>query len=211
MTVHKFLFFTALILTACSQGSHKTSLSGTSQKDSSHLSDTALFIQNLSKKNLTKNNNYYKLTQISDSTFMMTWGNDSITRTYEKPIDFFTADRLEISWDNKDYLILDYNIGSGVWKTIVLPINNKQQVQIVDNDIGFDSKNNLLGALKSDDTLLVVQNLQTLQEQFIFEKENGCFNHFYCIDSISITNKTLYYKWNPNNNKNLVRKIHLKI
>src|SRR5258708_4878083 len=104
MILPTFLGFTLLTLAACSSGQHNTFVVNTSQqslkKDTTHLLDMASFVQKLSKKNLTLNNNYYKLTQNSDSTFRLTWGNDIIDRVYDRVIDFFVADRLEIAWDN---------------------------------------------------------------------------------------------------------------
>jgi hypothetical protein len=76
-------------------------------------------------------------------------------------------------------------------------MNSKEQVQVFDNGLCFDAKYNLLGREQFDDTVLAVQNLKTGRSQFIIEKEKPCDagSNSACIDTISIENKVLYYKW----------------
>ncbi len=215
MKLSSYLYCTLFIFTTCTseqQTSPNTKSSKESfTKDTSPSANSSSSVKKLSLKHFTKNNHYYKLTQASDSTFRLTWGSNKLDRFYEEDIDFFVADRLELAWDSKDYLILDYNIGSGEWKSVVLPLNKDQPVQVVDNGFCFDSNNNLLGVMQSNDTVLYVQNLQTLQKLFVIEKDHPCDipNNFYCIDTISISNKTLYYKWNVSNNKIVEKRIRL--
>ena len=202
MTLPKFLWFLVWTLAACSSGQQNNSNAGSSQeakmKDTSRYADLFPFLkQDLNKKIVTANGNYYLLTQFSDSTVKITWGNDTIKRVYDDPLDFMFAERLAVQWNNKDYLILRYGVGSGAWETVAFPLNNKEPVQVFDNGLCFDFKNNLLGTEQFVDTVLIVQSLKTGQKQFILEKEKPCgaASNSGCIDTISITNKVLYYKW----------------
>jgi hypothetical protein len=202
MTLRKVLWFQILILGACSSGQQSNpdagSLQQTNNKAAFHYADLyPSVIRELNKKTLTPAGNYYLLTQSSDSTVKITWGNDTINRVYDEPVDFMFAERLRIQWDNKDYLILRYGVGSGAWETVAFPLNNKERVQVFDNGLCFDTKYNLLGTEQFEDTVLTVQNLKTQQKQFIIEKDGACgaANNSACIDTISIHNKVLYYKW----------------
>ena len=202
MTLLKISWFFVLTLVACSSGQqgnfYADTLQQTKTKDTSHYADLFPFLeQDLNKKNVTTNSNYYLLTQSTDSTVKITWGNDTIKRVYEEPLDFMFAERIRIEWNNKDYLILRYGVGSGAWETLAFPMNNKEQVQVFDNGLSFDTKNNLLATEHWQDTVLIVQNLETHQKQFIIERENPCdaAGSSSCIDTININNKVLYYKW----------------
>lgn len=202
MTLPKILWFSILPLFGCSSGQQRKPHADTSQqsktKDTSDYADLyPLVKQDLNKKNLSANgNNYYMLRQFSDSTAKITWGNDTINRVYDEPLDFMFAERLRLKWENENYMILDYNTGSGAWLNIVFPLNNKEQVQGFGNGLCFDKKYNLLVTEEFKDTLLEVHNLKTLQKQFIIEKEKPCnaATNDACIDTISISNKVLYYK-----------------
>ena len=126
MTLSKVLWFLILTLAACSSGQRNNlsadSMQKTKPKDTLHYADLyPLVIQNLKKKNITQNGSYYMLTPFSDSAVKITWGNDTIKRVYVEPLDFMFAERLGVKWENKEYLILNYNTGSGAWLNIVLP------------------------------------------------------------------------------------------
>src|SRR5439155_23753623 len=145
-------------------------------------------IQKLNKKHFSENNNYYMLSKYSDSTVKISSGNDTINRTYDEPLDFAFAERLSVKWANKDYLILNYNTGSGAWLNLVMPINNKQQVEEFSNGLCFDNKYNLLVSEESEDTILAIRNLKTEASQFVVEKQRPCEASGIdaCLDTISI-------------------------
>ena len=151
----------------------------------------------LNRKNITKNGCYYMLQQVSDSTIKIIWGNDTLKRIYDEPLAFMFVERLSVKWENKNYVILNYGTGTSAWSNVVLPIDTKQQVQIFTNGIYFDLKSNLLVTEEVGDTILAVRNLKTLQSQFVIEKGQRCAsaNNSDCIDTVSINDKTLYYKW----------------
>ncbi len=202
MTLPKVLWLFVLTLAACSSGQQSNSSTDTlhvaRQQDTSHYADLyPLVIQDLNKKHVVGNGSYYTLTRFSDSAVKITWGNSTMKRTYNEPLDFMFAERLRVKWDNKDYLILDYNTGSGTWLNLVLPLNNKEPVQEFNNGLCFDKKYNLFVTEEFADTVLAVRNLKTRATQFVVEKERPCdaASIDACLDTIGISNKVLYYKW----------------
>ncbi|SFQ19372.1 hypothetical protein SAMN05444277_106204 [Parafilimonas terrae] len=202
MRLPKILWVLVLTLVACSSGQQSNYAADTSQvarqQDTSHYADLyPLVIQDLNKKHVTESGSYYMLTQFSDSAVKITWGNDTIKRTYDEPLDFMFAERLNVKWENKNYLILDYSTGSGAWLNVVLPLNNMEQVQEFNNGLCFDKKYNLFVTEEFADTVLAVRNLKTKATQFVIEKEKPCDagSNDACLDTISISSKMLYYKW----------------
>lgn len=202
MTLRKTLSVFILTLAACSSGLQENTSKDTShvagQQDTSHYADLyPSVIQDLNKKHIAPNGSYCILTQFSDSTVKITWGNDSIKRVYNKPLDFMFTERLNVKWENKDYMILDYNTGSNAWLNVVFPLNSKELVQEFGNGLSFNEKGNYLVTEGVGDTVLAVHNLKTQQEQFIIEKQRPCesVTNYACIDTINIKDKVLYYKW----------------
>ncbi len=172
----------------------------------------------LNRKFTTKGHNFYMLTKGSDSTFNIHWGNDKIKRMYSEPQNLMIIDRLEVQWENKDYLILNYFIGSNVWINLVFPLNNKEKVQVFGNGLAFDQKFDLLVTEEIGDTAMAVHNLKTRRTQYIIEKEHRCESSINaaCIDSIRVTDKLLYYRWNAygsheRNGKKYDRRVWIKI
>lgn len=196
--------FICLILTlsSCSPSQKKDAPPKLTEKvtapDSSHYAD--LFpsvIQDINKKHSAKNGSYYMFTQFSDSSVKITWGNKNIKRVYDEPLDFMFAERISIKWQNKDYLILDYFTGSGAWTNVALPLNSDEKVQEFANGLYFDKKDNYLITEEVGDPILSVHNLKTQKEQFVSELYRPCesSSNSACIETISIHNKVLHYKW----------------
>ncbi|MGN6213438.1 hypothetical protein [Parafilimonas sp.] len=191
-----------LTFVACSSPQQSSlpldSLQEAERQGATHYADLyPLVIQDLEKKHVTENGNYYMLTRFSDSTVKITWGNDTVKRIYDTPLDLMFAESLRIKWDNKDYLILDYNTGSGSWLNLEMPLNNKEQVQEFNNGLYFDKAHNLFVTEALSDTVLVVHNLKTGAMQFIIEKDKPCdaANNDACLGTVTISNKILCYKW----------------
>jgi hypothetical protein len=203
MTLSKFLRLLLLILVACSSGQQQNNLAAdTLQKaklqDTSHYADLyPLVIRDLNKKIVTENGSYYILTRFSDSTVKITWGNDKTKRIYDEPLDLMFAERLRVKWENNDYLILNYNTGSGAWLNVVMPLNNNEHVQEFNNGVCFDKHHNLFVTEEFSDTVLAVRNLKTQETQFVVEKDRPCdaASNNACLDTIGIDKKVLYYKW----------------
>jgi len=83
----------------------------------------------LNKKTWTTNKAYYVVTQATDSTVFLYWGNDNFKRQYHYDFDLSSAEKLHIKWTSKNYLILQYATGSGVWVDIALPIDKEEKSQ----------------------------------------------------------------------------------
>jgi hypothetical protein len=84
-----------------------------------------------------------------------------------------------------------------LWFFVLIPLNNKDQVQEVFNGIYFDKKYNLLITEAYEDTVFAIRNLKTQAIQFVIEKERPCdaSTNDICLDSVSMSNKVLYYRW----------------
>ncbi|CAN5137418.1 hypothetical protein BH11BAC6_BH11BAC6_00320 [soil metagenome] len=99
----------------------------------------------LNKKVWTSNKSYYLITKSTDTTVHLFWGNDNMKRMFNEDLELWAAERLFKKWTSREYLILEYWTGSGVWLDLVLPLNKKEKVQEFGNGLCFDSINNLLG------------------------------------------------------------------
>jgi hypothetical protein len=110
------------------------------------------------------------MTKATDSTVFLYWGNDNLKRRYHFDVDLSSAEKRHIKWTSKNYLILEYGTGSGVWVDIALPIDKKEKPQEFVNGVCFDKTSNLFASEGYDDTILIVKNLKTKKEQFIIEK-----------------------------------------
>jgi hypothetical protein len=196
------LLLLLLCIAGCLEKQRENTLDGATRQaaiDSSKYIDLHPWIRDsMNKKKLTPNGNYYLLNLHSDSMFTITWGNNKLQRTYEEPIDLMFLERLSVSWESKDYLVLDYSTGSNAWTNIVLPLNEKQSTQTYANALCFDKEYNLLVTENNSDTVLTIHNLKTLNMQYIVEKNSGCTSpdKTACLDTaIEIRNKVLYYRW----------------
>ncbi len=216
--------FLLLTLNACwsrdSGDLSKASLPKADKKDTSQYIDhnSAMISDYLNKKNISKNGSYFVLARLSNSTAKIIWGNDTLKREYERPIDFMFVDRVSVKWENSYYMILDYFEGANAWTNVALPLNEKEQVQEFGNGLYFDEKNNYLVTEEVGDTIMAVHNLKTRREQFIVEKHRHCESvmNYACIDTISIHGKVLYYKWvTPRTditpNSKFERRVRLKV
>ena len=157
----------------------------------------------LNKKVWSSSKNYYSITKATDSTVHLIWGNGTLKRMYNEDLDSWpAAERLFIKWSNKDYLVLEYWTGSGVWVDLILPMNKKEMVQEFGNALCFDKVYNLLGIEHIGDTILSVENLKTRKTQYVIDKKHKCDGAFNssCMDTVAIKNKILYIKWVVPNN-----------
>lgn len=171
----------------------------------------------LNEKIWITSKDYYLLTKASDSTVHLYWGNGSFKRKYYTDLDIRSAEKIHVRWTNKNYLIVEYGIGSGAWVDIALPIDKKEKTQEFYNGIYFDEHDNLIVSENAGDTILIVQNLETKRKQFIIEKGLCCSpSKNVCVGVVTIKKKVLYTNWTPDNctndkGKTYQRKITLKI
>ncbi|UOQ74699.1 hypothetical protein [Hymenobacter cellulosilyticus] len=96
-------------------------------------------------------------------------------------------------------MLLEYFTGSNAWPTLALPLNAQEPVGAFANGLCFDAKRNLLVTEQGwGDTILTVHNLKTQQEQHLIEEGRPC-DAISCLDSASIDDGLLYYKWTVQN------------
>ena len=135
---------------------------------------------------------------INDSSFLMQWGDSLNLKTYS---DTFHLDGHE-TWipefiaENKNYTVMRQRCGNPCWRGYFLPSNDSLKPCVINEYLNFDLDNNLVASIK-DSNVIEIKNLKTnLTEDHII---NGCTSLFigYCIDSLSIKNKTLKFKWIP--------------
>ncbi len=139
-----------------------------------------------------------KFQVINDSSFLMQWGNSLNLKTYS---DTFHLDGHE-TWipkfiaENSNYTVLRQECGNPCWRGYFLPLNDSLKACVINEYLNFDLDNNLVASIK-DSNVIEIKNLKSnLTEDHII---NGCNSVFlgYCIDSLSINNKTLKFKWFP--------------
>ena len=174
--------------------------------------------ERLGKIESTPLGNYFILTLATDSTCKLEWGNKKIKRQSTRDYFFNEARRLHLDWENNEFLVLKVGQGSDTWINIFLPLDNGEQEQVIGNALTKDKDKNLVVAeYPSSDTTMIIHNLKTKEVQYIIEtnKCGSAFNH-YCIDTITFTNKGLYYKWTlpdklDDNPKRYDRRVEIKI
>jgi hypothetical protein len=149
------------------------------------------------------NGNFLKYHVVDNSVFIE-YGNNSFHRSlpdkYDCQITDFWIPKFE--WDTHDFMILKYGCGSPCWGIFVLRFDSLNPVRNIMYDMAFDYDNELIVYLGNMDyNSLIVENLKTLQRikiEFPFKSDHGEFMGSW-IDSISIKNNQLYYKYsNPN-------------
>jgi hypothetical protein len=157
-----------------------------------------------------------KLKIISDSSYLIQWGDSMRLKTYPQ---IFYLDGHE-TWmpyfiaENKDYVVLRKGCGNPCWLGYFLPLNDSLKPHCITEYLDFDLDNNLVAWVK-DTNVIQILNLQTdSMENHII---NNCSSAFlgYCLDSVSVKNRTLKYKWIPkttiDSDKGIVKEEKIKI
>jgi hypothetical protein len=145
----------------------------------------------------TPSGNYFKIILVTDSTCKVEWGNRLIKRKSSKDFYFSEATRLYFEWENKNFLVLRAGRGSDAWFDTFLPLDVTSTDFKVENVLTQNKKNNMIVAeYIGTDTIMFIRNLTNGKTQYVLEdkKCGSSFNH-YCLDSIKLTNKGLYYRW----------------
>ena len=116
--------------------------------------------------------------------------------------------------ENKDYIVMRSSCGNPCWIGFFLPLQDSKKPFSIHEYLDFDLDNHLVAYVK-DPNFIEIMNLKNGQtEAHIL---NGCSSAFpgYCIDSLSIKNRTLKYNWisdnkiNSSKRKEIVEKIKL--
>lgn len=135
---------------------------------------------------------------INDSSFLIQWGHPLNLKTFPDTLklDVHEAWIPRYIAENKDYIVLRQGCGNPCWVGYFLPLNDSIKEQTIHEYLDFDLSNNLVAWIKGTNVIEIV-NLKTKMNEE--HKINGCGSSFlgYCIDSLSIKDKTLKYKWFP--------------
>ncbi len=166
---------------------------------------------------LSINGNYVKY-NLQGNEAQLEYGNKYFKRVLPEKYNCQIADAgiPKFKWDNHDFIVLKYGCGSPCWGVLILPLNIKDSIKNIMYDLASDPTNNTIVYLGEPDyNDLVIENLKLKTKQMI--KIAQCNSAFlgYCIDSISINKKELYYRLAEpdkfNDNKKLTdNRINLK-
>lgn len=157
-----------------------------------------------------------KLKVVTDSTYHIQWGDSLNLKTYP---DLFPMDGYETRIplfiaENSDYIVMRQGCGNACWVGYFLPLKESLQPEMIHEYLDYDLDNGLVAFVKDTSTIEIV-NLKTGQTED--HQTDGCTSAFpgYCIDSLSIKNRILKYKWIPDtyikSHKGTVRVERIKI
>jgi hypothetical protein len=146
---------------------------------------------------LTVNGNFVRYQSMKDS-FIIEYGNKNFKRFLPDKYDCDIADAHmpTLRWENKNFIGLGYGCGNPCSGIIVLPLNSNDNIKWFMYVLAYDFENNLIVYLGNEDyDKLVIENLRNGKRRLI-NFEDSCSSAFweYCIDSISISDKELYYR-----------------
>lgn len=152
------------------------------------------------KKEITPKGNFFDFKLISKDKYFLRWGNESLSRILR---DTFYCDspptaRPSFEEENDKYLVLRFGCGSPCWAGIFLPLNPTQRPKTIYSYYDFDLANNLVASLELDgsEPVICVDNLLTkTKKKYKVDYECESAIPTYCLDSLSISNHKLYYKW----------------
>jgi hypothetical protein len=147
---------------------------------------------------ISVNGNYIKY-HVKNNNVTIEFGNQTFHRFLKDKITCDIADARipHYIWDNNEFICLEYGCGSPCWGVLILPLNSKDTIRNIMYNLAFDPTNNLIAYLdNSNYDKIVIENLKTKVRQVI-EFTKSCNDAFigYCIDSISIRNNELYYRF----------------
>jgi hypothetical protein len=163
---------------------------------------------------ISANHNFLQY-HITDNSAFIEYGSYSFHQALPDKYDCQIPDSWipKFEWDSRDFIVLKYACGSPCWGILVLPLDSVNPKRNIMYEMAFDSINNLVVYLGGDNyDCLIIENLKTHQARridFPFKTDHGEFIGYW-IDSISIKDNKLYYKYSdPNDNNN--KKTHTEV
>jgi hypothetical protein len=146
----------------------------------------------------TPNGVFIKLKINNDSTYLIQWGDSLNLRTYPQRFEWDGHEsRIPRFIDeNKDFVVMRQSCGNPCWIGYFLPLIDSLEPRSINEYLDFDLNNNLVASIKETNIIEIVNLKSNLTED---HKTKGCVSAFlgYCLDSLSIRDKTLKYKWIP--------------
>lgn len=145
---------------------------------------------------------YVKMKQVTDSRIIIRWGNKEFEKIVpDTVLNSVLEERLHFDWKNEDFIVFSFGCGSPCWGALILPLNKGIAATSFMHQYDYDKENNLVARFDSDYESLIVENLKTHDKQIIAKRDSTCESAFagFCLDSVSLKNKILYYKWSTPN------------
>lgn len=145
---------------------------------------------------ITSEGNYLVFLYITDSSYLIKWGDSLRFIITSDTIDVLGSGTLQIAESSKTSILLKQSCGTCCQLGIILslsPVIYKKYIFVE----AFDLTNNLIAYIPEGiDSFLVIENFVTGKKKIINETDL-CPAAFKgeCIDSISIVNKQLYIRW----------------
>lgn len=146
----------------------------------------------------TPNGKIIKYKTINDTLYQIQWGT---LRNLKTLPDTFMLDGHETripkyTAENNKYIVMRYSCGNPCWGGIFLPLNDSVSPKVILEYIDFDLENDLVAYIFDSQIIEIINLKNNKTERHLLEKCDSAFPG-YCIDSFSIKNKTLKYKWFP--------------
>lgn len=206
----------AILLTGCTEN-RKTS--GNQSRKTIDKKYKKL-VEQMNKVQSTPNGSYFKFIPTADEEFKIEWGNANFKNETKTVYKFFTNFDLYFAWENKDFIVLRTDIiPRQGWLYYFLPLVPDKIETELENPVAYNADKNIVISLGfKTDTVLLINNIVTQQVQPVIESER-CWNPVFfqrCIDSVTVTDEFLYYKFQKEKeksetNKKFERKIELRI
>jgi len=165
---------------------------------------------------------YYQFIMQPDSTIRIAWGNESFRNISKEFFEwdwFFWKVQDAFLMSTKDYFVMRYGTGSDIWTDIVFLWKPNSQEQYFNEVLAYDyEKPIMVCAGNGEVTIMHICNFLTRKEQVVLRNHSECESamQWYCIDSISLSNGFLYYRWNETANEQdkstlIERKVKIKV
>jgi len=140
-----------------------------------------------------------RLKIINDNFYQVQWGISPNLKTYPQ---LFMLDGHE-TWipsyidENSDFIVLRQGCGSPCWIRYFLPLSDSLKTYVFNEYFEYDLNDNLVAY--PGESYIGITNISTnVSESHQIGKCDAAFIGA-CIDSLSIKDKILKYKWLPNN------------
>lgn len=151
--------------------------------------------QDISKDVLTKDKYHFITT---DSIhYQIQWPSKNKINTRPETYNEYQIQKIWKVWETKDYIKLGYSSGSDTWSNIYLSLIEDKSWEYSDVLYEDTILYTLVQRYANQDTVMMIRRLNSDFTKAILEKES-CYSAIvnYCIDSIEISNDSLFYVWN---------------
>lgn len=215
MRISLLILISTLLLSSCKNKETKVA---TEQIDSTYLKLYPKIIPKLNQTVTTSNGNYYRFLLSSKEKCRIEWGNSDVNNISHEEHWFLTCEKAKIESENEDFIILNATVTPQLSLFICLPLKqDKKDISILEPIIMNSKTNTVVSAGFRSDTILLITRLNSGQVQPVIDSIDLCHPMFHnCIDSISLTETELYYKYRTDfdkkmNKKILEKRVELKI